>query len=90
MKYKVTCANPNYNGITANVLFKNGIAYVGDTNTGAINYFTENNYNIIDYSFLNDLSYGELKSYANQLGIKFIGVTTEQLKDEILKKEGML
>ena len=33
------------------------------------------------------MDYNSLKSYANELGIKMIGVTKEQLKAKILEKE---
>lgn len=68
--------------------FTNGVAHVDNKQIGALNYFySSDNYNVIDKQFLDDMDYNSLKSYANELGIKMIGVTKEQLKAKILEKE---
>lgn len=78
---KIIAPNKNYNGLSAGVMFVNGIGECSDPHL--ISWFKEKGYRVEEELSLDKMTVAELKEYAEANGIDLEGLTK---KAEILEK----
>ena len=78
---KIYAPNKNYNGLSAGVMFVNGIGECSDPYL--ISWFKEKGYRVEEEPSLDKMTVAELKEYAETNGIDLEGLTK---KAEILEK----
>jgi len=81
---RIYCKNKRYNGMSADVIFVNGVGISNDPNL--LSWFMENGYEVLKE--LDEMNYKELVEYAKEQGMNGIGTKKDELLEILKKKEG--